>query len=391
MANLYKVIKHTAIAESARLCYFLTTPFFKKDIWIISESPYQAQENGYELFCWIEKNTAENVFYVIDKKSPAINKFKQRNNWLAVNSFKLSFYLYHANRIISTHGLWMIADELGILKKLTRKTLKAKRVMLNHGIGFLKNGREYYHKSTFPLNNLIVSLSPKHKNIFTSEYGYSDKEVVITGFPRFDSLVDSSSNSKWNNMILFMPTFRDKEQKLGDGFKKTQLYKSIKTLLEDKTLIKTLKNSNSHIAIYLHQNIQPYSKYLDCFSGKNIHIIRQKEFTVSELLKMSKLLITDYSSVLFDFVYMNKPFISYQFDYNEFIASRKDKAFIDMRTELPGYVVNNHQDLIHLIEYIIKNNFSISKEHIKCAKEYFTYQDEGNCQRVYSAIKNISE
>lgn len=386
MTNLYKVIKHTAIAESARLCYFLTIPFFKKDIWIISETPYQAQENGYELFCWIEKNTTENVFYVIDKKSPAISKFKHRNNWLSADSFKLSFYLYHANRIISTHGLWMIADELGILKKLTKKTLKAKRVMINHGIGFLKNGKKYYHKSIFPLNDLITSLSPKHKNIFTSEYGYSDKEVVITGYPRFDSLIDTSLNSKWNNVILFMPTFRDKEQ---ETFKKSELYKKIKMLVEDKTLIETLKQSDSHIAIYLHQNIQHHSKYLDSLLGKNIHIIKQEEFTVTELLKMSKLLITDYSSVLFDFVYMNKPFISYQFDYNEFIASRKDKAFIDMRSELPGYVVNSHQDLIHRIQSVIQNNFLISEKHAKCAEEYFAYQDKENCQRVYRAIKNM--
>ncbi len=391
MNKLYQVIKYTAIAESARLCYFLTVPFFKKDIWIISETPYQAQENGYELFCWIESNTAKNVFYVIDKKSPAIDKFRQKNNWLAINSFKLSFYLYHANRIISTHGLWMVADELGILKKLTRKTLKAKRVMINHGIGFLKNGKKYYHKSTFSLNDLITSLSPKHKNIFTSEYGYLDEEVVITGYPRFDSLVDTSSNSKWNNTILFMPTFRDREQKLGSEFKKTQLYKRIRMLIKDKILMKSLTQSNSHIAIYLHQNIQYYSKYLDCFSRDNVHIVRQEEFTVTQLLKMSKLLITDYSSVLFDFVYMNKPFISYQFDYNEFISSRKDKPFIDMRKDLPGYVVNSHQDLIHLIQNIIKNNFLISAEHVKHAQEYFTYRDKGNCQRVYHAIKNINK
>jgi CDP-glycerol glycerophosphotransferase (TagB/SpsB family) len=42
-----------------------------------------------------------------------------------------------------------------------------------------------------------------------NEYGYSDKDIVITGLPRFDFLADTSDQSKWQNMILYMPTFRD--------------------------------------------------------------------------------------------------------------------------------------------------------------------------------------
>ncbi|WP_428353298.1 hypothetical protein [Methyloprofundus sp.] len=65
MASFYKIIKNTLIAESARISYFLTKPFFKKNIWIISETNFQAQENGYEFFCWIEKNTTDiDVYYV---------------------------------------------------------------------------------------------------------------------------------------------------------------------------------------------------------------------------------------------------------------------------------------------------------------------------------------
>jgi len=391
LASFLNTIKSTIVAESARFSYFLTKPFFKKNIWIIGETEYQAQENGYELFCWLEKNISNiDLFYVIDKASPAIYKFNERTNWLVLGSFKQVFYLYHANRIISTHGLWMIPNEFGILKKLTRKTLKAKRVMLNHGVGFLKNGKKYYHKSIFPLNDLIISLSPKHKKIFTNEYGYIDGEVSITGYPRFDSMTDMSDQSKWNNMILLMPTFRDNEQGLGDQFKDTELYQRIRDLVNDVQLQGSLKNIDGHLVIYLHQNIQGYTHYLDKFSSKRVHIVRQGDFSVTELLRMSKLLITDYSSVFFDFVYMNKPFISYQFDYNNFIASRIDRAFIDIRTELPGYVVTNHDALIDKIQFIVNDKFVLSHEHKLRASTYFSYQDKNNCKRVYHAIKSLS-
>jgi hypothetical protein len=390
LANLFKVIKNTLIAETGRLSYYLTLPFFKRNIWIISETENQAQENGYQLFCWIKENRQNiEAFYVINKNSPAIGKFKDCNNWLDSGSFKMIFYLYHANRIISTHGLWMIPNELGILKKITRKTLKGKRVMLNHGVGFLKNGKQYYHKSSFPLNDLITALSQKDKNIFLNEYGYQNEDVKITGYARFDSMIDTSKQAKWHNMILLMPTFRDQEKGLQEKFKKTELYDRIQRMVIDKEFQHFLEEKNCHLAIYLHQDIQDYSIYLDKFSTNRIHIIRQGEFTVTELLGMSKLLITDYSSVLFDFVYMNKPFISYQFDYSAFINSRENKPFIDIRTELPGYVVTKHNELINTIQTIAKNNFTILPKHKKCATQYFTYQDKGNCKRIYEEIEKL--
>ena len=390
MAKFFKIIKNTIIAESARLSYFLTKPFFKKNIWIISETENQAQENGYELFCWIEKNHKEiDVFYVIDKHSPAIDKFNDRSNWLAVDSFKLIFYLYHANRIISTHGLWMIPDEFGILKKLTRKTLKAKKVMLDHSVKFIKNGTKYYHKSHFPLNDLWVTASPIENDILIKDYGYLAEDITVTGYPRFDSLTDISDQSRWNNMTLFMPTFRDNEKHLQDKFKDTELYHRIQKLMSDKRLNHFLQEKDCHLVIYLHQDIQSYSKYLDQYTNERIHIMRQGDLTVTELLKMSKLLITDYSSVLFDFIYMNKPFISYQFDCHEFINSREDKPHHDVRTELPGYVVTKHDELISTIQIIEKGNFSMAPEQQQKAAKHFTYRDKENCKRVYQAISKL--
>ena len=43
-----------------------------------------------------------------------------------------------------------------------------------------------------------------------------------------------------------------------------------------------------------------------------------KNYDVQDLLKRSKILITDYSSVFYDFAYMKKEVIYYQFDYNDF-------------------------------------------------------------------------
>lgn len=390
MANIITIVKNTIIVEAARLCYWLTKPFFNKDIWIVSESNLQAQENGYDLYRWIEENAKDiDVYYVIDQSSPVVSKFSGKKNWLAFGTFKQVLYLFHAKRIISTHGLWMVPDEIGFLKKITRKTLNAKKIMLNHGLCFLKNGKKFYHKSKFPLNDLVMTLSPKHKAIFTDVYGYDDKDVAIAGFPRYDSLIDASQSSKWKNMILFMPTFRDNEQDLGEKFKLTDMYNRIKLLAEDSKLNSALLSNDCHLVIYLHQNIQSYVPFLKPLENDRFKVLSQSDFTVTELLKMSKLLITDYSSVLFDFSYMNKPFISYQFDYDSFVLSREDKAIINMRTDLPGAVVDTHADLVDEVMKYIDSGFFMEEKHKKMTSEYFTYQDQDNCKRVYQAIKDF--
>lgn len=382
------LIRCIFVIEIARLISLFSKT--KKPIWIIGETELQAQENGFTLYNWVKKNAPEiDAYYVLSPKSPLYDKLKGDDHILWLDTLNQVKTLFLADRIISTHGLWMIPNGLGIQKKLLRKSLPAKRVMLNHGIGFLKNGKRFYHKLHFNLSDKIMCLSPKHSEIFLNEYGYSKEDLAIVGYPRFDDMIDQSSHSPHPNLVTFMPTFRDNEQGLGKNFLNTQMYKEIEKLLTNTYFVEYLKSNNITFGIYLHQNIQSYSQYLDKFSNENIIIFRQGNYSVTEILKFSKILVTDYSSVLFDFVYMNKPFISFQFDYEDFISSRKDKAFIDFKKDLPGYVVETTEELVKTIEEIENNQYQISPEHKLKVKDYFKFQDKENCLRVFNAIKDM--
>ena len=373
--------------EFIRILYLTTITIYKdKDIWLICETEFQAQENGYYLFKYIRENYPDKrVYYVISKQSPSLNNINYLGNVLYLNSFKQIFLMFHANKIISTHGLWMNPDEMGIFRKLTKKMLKSKKIMLNHGIGLMKNGKEYYHKNTFALNDLFIAISDLHKSIFVNEYGYKDEEVVIAGYPRFDDLIDTSTV----NNIVFMPTWRDGEDNLGDKFKDTEFFKETEKLLNNSKLKLFLKKNDIILNVYMHQNFQKYNKFYKKFENENIKIIEQGEKTVQDLLKENKCLITDYSSVLFDFIYMKKPFISYQFDRKEFLNSRKDSAFIDITKDIPGDIVDNSEKLIDVLKELNEVEFKIKPEHLRSSEKFFKYRDQNNRKRVYEAIENI--
>lgn len=391
LKKLYGIVSNTIIAETARIYHLITKYFINKDIWIIGETENQAQDNGFYLFSWIRRNHPEmEVYYIISKSSPELDKIKNIGNILILNSFKQSLYLYQASKIISTHGLWMIPNELGFFRKITKKTLNAKGVMLNHGVTAIKNGFNHYNKKTFPLNNLMISVSLQEKKIFTEIYGYEKNEVAITGYPRHDDLIDTSNQKKYESKtITIMPTFRDNQDNIGENFKNTKLFIALKSLLSNKDLLNYLTNENINISLYLHQNIQKYSSMLKEYESNNITIHTSDNTSVKELLKKSNLLISDYSSVMFDFLYMSKPFVSYQFDRKDFILSRKEKGFIDISKDLPGYIIERESELIETICFIHENNYKLQEKHQKSISIFFKYTDKNNSKRVFESIKKL--
>ena len=108
-------------------------------------------------------------------------------------------------------------------------------------------------------------------------------------------------------------------------------------------------------------------KYIDAFTIKsnNINIITLKE-DIQKYFNKCDLMITDYSSVAFDFAYLRKPIIYYQFDKEKFRKLQYAEGYFDYETMGFGDVIVNDAER--------ENSF-------------FIYHDKNNCKRVYEAIK----
>ena len=95
-------------------------------------------------------------------------------------------------------------------------------------------------------------------------------------------------------------------------------------------------------------------------------------------------MITDYSSVAFDFSYLKKPMIYYQYgkDYHF------EEGYFKYKTMGFGEVIDNEEDLIKTIEDYFKNNCQMKKKYAERVDTFFKYNDENNCMRVYEWILN---
>ena len=98
------------------------------------------------------------------------------------------------------------------------------------------------------------------------------------------------------------------------------------------------------------------------------------------------LLITDYSSVAFDFAYLKKPVIYYQYsdDYN-FDLSKSYFKYKDMGF---GEVVSEEKELVDLIKSYL-NTDCLMKDGYKIRVDaFYKFRDKENCKRVYNFLIN---
>ena len=104
-------------------------------------------------------------------------------------------------------------------------------------------------------------------------------------------------NVEVKNQILIIPTWRDWLTSI-DRLQTSEYLKRMNDLLHSQKL-KEIANKGTDIIFCLHPNMQPFIDYFDVPSY--VTSIKQGDIDVQKLIKESKLMITDYSSVAFDF------------------------------------------------------------------------------------------
>lgn len=371
----FKNIKIESFEVSKLELEILENNVKENNVWLIGERTDTAQDNGISFFRWLQKNTDIEAYYVIDKNSLDYEKLSDQSNIVLFGSQDHFEVASKAKVLASTHdlenilpyktasGFWGYEDTI--------------KVFLQHGVLGRKNveyNKKYYD---LPFDIFNVSSTSEKYDIVVNQLGYDEKNVYVTGLSRFDNLPLETNNKV--KKILIMPTWRDWLNS-DFAFNNSEYMKKYLDLIKDNRMIELCKKYNVEINFYPHYRSQEFFRYHLNKTSKEIRYIESGEQTVQELLIEHDILITDYSSVSFDFSYMNKPVIFFHFDVNQFfrkgILRPIEETFI-------GDIVYNENELLNRIErlinsYEIKNDLEFS--------DIFAYRDHSNSERVYTAI-----
>lgn len=364
--------KHAVIVS---LIYFILYPFYKnRRIWLYHDRPEFADDNARHLFEYsVNKKDGVNKYYVLNESSNDFNVMKKvSKNILKFGSLKHQLYFLFSEKIISSYVNENFINPFYFKTPSLYNGLKTtKRYFLQHGV--TKDNISEFIKKYDKNLSLIVTVSDLEHDSFLEE-GYNfDKNIIQTlGFPRFDKLKKEETIKQ----ILFIPTWRlelDNESK----FVNSKYYERINNFLNNKNLEKILKKYGYNLIFKPHPEI---IKYINKFNVPDYVEISQ-DTSYQELFRKSSLLITDYSSVFFDFGYLKKPIIYYQNDDYHYT-----EGYFNYDTMGFGKVVNTENELINLIKKYVDKDCVIEEEYVNRINQFFKYHDYNNSKRVYEWI-----
>lgn len=394
LINAAKQIKpKDFLAPFIFLVLFLPSVSFKiinkikhRRLWLVAEEG-DARDNGYHFYKYIRENHPKDFcFYAIKVKSAGYKKVAKLGNVIKYGSLKHWLYYMSANLNISSQKsgnpcpiFWyFIHVTLGLYRN---------RVFLQHGI--TKDNADWLHYDRTKFKYFVCGAEKEYTYI-RKKFGYSTKTLLLTGFPRWDTLKDSSLNRK-ERSILIMPTWRNwlggEKNTLFEirNFRTTLYYKCWNGLLNNKDFIEFIEKNKITVYFYPHINMQIF---LNDFkpNSKNIKVLSSNE-DIQKYLSKCKLMITDYSSVAFDFAYLNKPVIYYQFDLKDYREKQYPKGFFDYKKDGFGPVAFDMKKTLDEIRDYVKSNFDSKRKYSDKMKKFFFSRDKKNSDRVYEAIK----
>ena len=211
-----------------------------------------------------------------------------------------------------------------------------------------------------------------------------ESAIIEEGYPRNDRLINTEldvinelkrklgiNNIGNKKVILYAPTWRDNQHTSGVGY----VYKSnvdfdyLQKELADEYII-------FFRAHYLAANTFDFEKY----EGFIYNVSEYDD--VNDLYLVSDILITDYSSIIFDYANLKKPIIFYMYDLEEYRDDLRG-FYIDL-SELPGNIVRTEKQLVETLRDLDERAF---EEKYKKFNAKYNYLDDGQAtMRVINKI-----
>lgn len=384
-----KRIKNLAI----RIMVDIFKLFKKSEIWLISDRPLVANDNGYAFYKYCCDNKESNIktYFVISKSSKDFQKVKSTGNYLIYNSLKYKLYFLIADKIVSSQADTWVYNAFGKSNRYYRDLYDFELVFLQHGIikEDLSTWLNCYQKN---FRIFVTSANDEYTSIINGEYGYDEEIVKLTGLPRYDLLKD-----KKEKILLIMPTWRKKlagafDKAKGNwnynpDFKKSDYYNFYNALINDKRLLECMRNNQYKGIFVIHPS---HSVQTKDFQDNDIIKVENELANYSELFSRGNLLVTDYSSIMFDFGYLKKPSVYTQFDFENFFSSHiYTKGYFDYEKDGFGEVTYDYETTIAEIIKSIEQGCKLDSKYKKRIEKFYKYTDKKNCERVYKEIKKL--
>jgi len=275
------------------------------------------------------------------------------------------------------------------LKKVELSNLDGQRAML--GLTGASKRALMWLKGRHPFYDLVVATSPFFlEHAFRSSFRAT--RFVITGYPRNDFLLNPHSDSiavdmddsvlscvdaareRGDRIVVYAPTFRDRGG----------------TPFEEEVLdLRRLENFASGNALTIVAKLHPYVD-TKSLKAKSTHVLIYDAFKdVAPLLKRADLLVTDYSSIFFDFLLLDRPIVFFPYDLERYFS--RDRQFLFPYDEFtPGARVKTEEALFKTIVQELDSPDPAHQEaRLALRDKSFQFIDAQASSRLWNEIQGL--
>lgn len=352
MLRVYFIIIHEILRK--------VTSIEKNKVFFISDVRENIEGNFEYIWKYLDEYKYNKVVYL---------KGDRRNNG-GILSFNRMIYDFTTSEVILLEDYFRYTSFVRLKKE-------QELCQLWHACGAYKkfgysrlNGNENIkiHQGYKKYTKVITSAEAIREN-YAEAFGISIEKTKATGVPRTDVFFDEQCKAekcakfyeeypelKNKKIILFAPTYRGKRaEDASYEFGEIEFESLYQQLKEEYVIIfkwhPALYNNlkRKHILVY------DESKYKDFFYDMS------EKREVNDLLFVADILVTDYSSVIFDYALLNKPIIYFMYDIEQYEGGRG--LYYELEEYLYGPIVKTTNDLIMAIKE--EKNFKIERQKFR--------------------------
>lgn len=369
-----------------------------QDAWILMDRIGDAGDNAERLFDYLRWTRPDiNAWFVVAKDAPEWPRLRAEHGWrlIAHGSLRWKMAMIHCQHLISSHADVPIMRPpvlLSFMKPRWRFTF------LQHGV--IKDDLSAWLNPK-GIDLFVTSTPEEHASIVGDHtpYVFTQKEVKLTGLPRFDRLlrVGERFPPDRRDLVLVAPTWRvglvqpltagAHRRQIASGFLNSAFAQSWLAFLHSPELFGLCEEQGLTIGLLPHPELQSALPLMPLPS--HVRALTFADNEVQELIARCAVMVTDYSSMAFNAAYIERPVVYFQFDAEAVQQGQHlgRSGYFDYKRDGFGPVAFTVSEAIaRVVETLRASRLPAPTYHARIARA-FPLRDGQCCARVTAEIE----
>lgn len=238
---------------------------------------------------------------------------------------------------------------------------------------------------------LVVTSENEPLRVFSGAYDFSEEQILTTGYPRTDPLfgpVEGSmigqdealherlrSISEDEQLVAYIPTWRGREfGPSSSPFAPANF--------DPDAFERFLAERDAHLVVKPHPRTDLPD---DVRSKSRVHVL-PKDFDLYPLLSHVDVLVTDYSSIYFDYLCLDRPIVFYPFDLEAY--EEKRGLYYEYDEVTPGPTVERFDDLLDALDDVLSGVDEYEEERSRVTNQFYDACDGRSAERLFRALRS---